>query len=310
MKRRTTIPSSSDREPVPPLWRRLRRRVYFGLAASTLAAVRQTPASVGARTCQLLAHVATVCRPRERRRARANLALAFPDLSRQEREQLLRRSVAALGRNLFTTLTVERMAARNFDSVDEDGALAAIAELRTSGRGVLILTGHFGCWELLGAFLAARLGGLGVVTGTIHNPSVDRLVQQQRRQLGMTPLPRDGGASPLLGMLQQGGVVAVLLDQHTRVPNVPVPFFGRPAPTTVGFAKLVLRRRIPVLPVAIATAGDGFRVIHQATVAVNDLEDSDSGCDGLLRRCNESLENFVRRNPAEWVWFHDRWATG
>jgi KDO2-lipid IV(A) lauroyltransferase len=232
--------------------------------------------------------------------------LAFPDLSVAAREKLLGESAIVLGRNFYDSLTLARAAHEDFAGIRDDGALAAITRLRSQGRGVLILTGHIGSWELLGAFLAARLGGLAVVTGTVHNRPVDQLLQEQRRKMGLIPLPREGDLRPLIRALRQGGVVAVLLDQNTRVQNIDVPFFGHPAPTAAGFGKLALRYRVPVLPVAIARAGDGHHVVHLPPVGLPECG-NESAVVEFLRQCNAALETLIRRNPAEWVWFHQRW---
>jgi KDO2-lipid IV(A) lauroyltransferase len=301
--------AAGAREATLPLWRRARRRGYFLLAVAILGSARLLPVRLGRWLCRGFGRLALRLRPRERRRAEANLARAFPGRAAAERRRLLAAAAAALGENLHDTLVVERTAARGFPGVADDGAVAAIAALRAEGRGVLVLTGHLGCWELLGAYLAAGLGGLATVTGTVHNAPLDALLQARRRRLGLRPLPRDGGAAPLLRELRRGGVAAVLLDQNTRVPNVDVPFFGRPAPTPVGFAKLALRLGTPVLPVAIAREGPGHRVTHLPALRPEAAAggEEEAALRAFLGRCNAALEVMIRRNPAEWVWFHRRW---
>lgn len=296
-----------------PFFRRLRRRFYHGLAVLVLAAVRSLPPAAGRGFCAGLARLALRLRSRERRWALINLERALPGLSPVQRQALLGRATVALGKNFYEALNLSRHRADDFaalrDGADADGASAVqlIQELQGRGRGVLVLTGHMGCWELLGAYLARRLGGLGVVTATVHNAPVDELIQQERRRCGMVPLPRDGGAGTMLRYLRDGGVVAVLLDQNTRVPNRPIPFFGHPAPTAVGFAKLALRRRVPAVPVSIGRDGSGHVVRHLAPIEPRETED-ESGLEAYLGRCNRALEILIEGNPEEWVWFHQRWS--
>lgn len=297
-------------------WRTLRRRFYWLLSLLLLTCAVRMPLAAGRALGRTLALWAFRLRSREVAIARGNLAWALPDLSDSEREQLLHRSVRALGENMHDTLAAPRWVGREGFVIERNGAgslrqvLNGLARRR---KGILILTGHLGCWELLGAWLArqipaAGLGTLAVVTGTIHNPAVDDLVQRRRREAGLKVLPREDGVRPLLEHLRQGGVAAVLLDQNTRVPNRPVPFFGRPAPTPVGFAKLALRLGMPILPVAIARHGEGHEVVVLPPILPEiGSEENSEELDELLGRCNRALEEMIRRNPAEWVWFHRRW---
>lgn len=303
--------------------RRARRRFYWLLVRGLFGLGNVLPASVGRSLGRRLAGLAARMRPREMARARGNLAIAFPERDAAGRETLLRDCIRLLGGNLFDLLAAGRLLARpglvTAEELPDRPVFAdQLSELAGRGRGVLILTGHLGCWELLGGWLArevaaAGLGPLAVVTGTIHNEPVDRLVQDRRRKLGLKTLPREAGVRPLLEHLGNGGVAALLLDQNTRVQNEAVPFFGKPAPTASGPARIILRYGVPVLPMAIGREGDGHVVrrldpilIEPRTEGAADARDVRN----LLVECNLALEQMIRRNPAEWVWFHQRWPEG
>jgi lauroyl/myristoyl acyltransferase len=169
------------------LWRKVRRRFYWLLVAILIKAADHIPASAGRRFCAGLAKLALWVRPRDRQVADINLARAFPGLDGQARQRLLKDSATAMGRNLFDTVAAGRLLEQpGFVSEDPDSGIPPVVDmlvdLAAAGRGVFILTGHLGCWELLGAWLARELrargvDGLGVVTGTVHNPPVDRLLQ-------------------------------------------------------------------------------------------------------------------------------------
>ena len=305
------------------LLRRVRRRLYWLLAVMMLQLSDRIPVTVGRRLCAGLARLAVRMRPTDRQVAEANLARAFPELDVEGRRSLLMESAEALGLNLFDTLAAGRLLDKGDTVVEESGPVAGrsqvldvLADLAAAGRGVFILTGHLGCWELLGGWLARELAarglnGLGVVTGTIRNPPVDKLLQGRRRGLGMTVLPREAGAGPLIRYLRSGGIVAVLQDQNTRVQNLEVPFFGEPAPTPAGLARLVMRYGIPVLPVAIARDRRTNRhlVLHRPPLEFKGTGNIDDDVEDFLTLCNAQLEYFIRRNPAEWVWFHRRWKS-
>jgi KDO2-lipid IV(A) lauroyltransferase len=289
-----------------PRHRRLRRGFYALLARAVLSTATRLPTRLGRFVGRATARSGLWMMRRERRRASRNLRRAFGEGTSGNSEAFLRRAADRLGENFFDALTVERWRDEGFARVAEDGALALLQDLRREGRGVLILTGHLGCWELLGAWLAQEMGGLVVVTGVIHNEPVDRLVNDRRRRLGMTPVPRDGDLRPLLKQLREGGVAAVLMDQNTRVENLDVPFFGTPAPTARGFARMAFRTGAPVLPLAIARDSDGHQVIHGPPLRPERYASGNCEWD-LLVDCNRALEALILRNPEEWVWFHRRW---
>jgi KDO2-lipid IV(A) lauroyltransferase len=301
-----------------PVWRRLRRRAYWLLLLVLLRVADVFPIPGGRRFCRGIARLARRVRSGDMQRARDNLALAFPEKSGAEREAILTGAVDALGSNLFDSLAARRILDRELvrQEVVGEKLTDLVSQLAARDRGVILLTGHVGCWELLGAWLArefrsAGLGTLNVVTGTLHNEPVNRIVQARRGDLGLRVLPREEGARPLLAQLKAGGLAAILLDQNTGVSSLPVPFFGQLAPTPLGLAHLALKYGIPVVPVGMARSGQGHEVRWlrplEPEPAAGKVTEQDMAV--FLGRCNEKLEDLIRRNPAEWVWFHKRWDT-
>lgn len=310
---------TSENQNTLPLWRRIRRRLYYWLLVSVLWLASRLSLNAGRYLGRNMARLGASVRPVERHRALSNLALAFPEIDKTSRQKIFQQSVVALGENFFDTLKADQLIQReNFFSEESsqamDNLIDEISRLKQKGQGLLVLTGHLGCWELLGAWVAGAmaesgLGELAVVTGRIHNAPVDRLIQLRRKKMGLKVLPREEGAAPLLRHLRSGGVVAVLLDQNTRVENFSVPFFGQNAPTPVAFARIALRNKVPILPVVLEKRGQGHQVLWtEAWLPGQSSEDPDQALQELLQWCNLSLENFIRRNPAQWVWFHKRWS--
>lgn len=292
-----------------PLWRRLRRQGWYLAAVAVIALVRFLPRRSGRSFCRGLVRLGYRIRRRERALAGANLALVFADRCESWRQGLLRRNADALGENLYAALTSGRQAARGFPDVvveldaEGRGLPDVLRQLQAKGRGVLLLTAHLGCWELLGVWLAGQVDCPTVVTATIHNPAVDRLLQDRRRTAGLRPLPREAGVKPLLRALDQGAVVGVLLDQATRAAAAVLPFLGRPARTPLVAYRIAWRRAVPLVPAAMVRANGRWLVRHLAPIFPQPGEDVLE----LAARGNRALETMIERNPAQWVWFHDRW---
>ena len=291
---------------MPTPYRRLRRKFYYQLARLLLGLIRSLPSTAGQKFCSGLMVFAMKIRKRDADLARANLQKAFPALDAAEIHDLLNTATSSLGWNFYDALMLDRWHDNQYRGVTDDGVFTTIAGLRRQDRGVLLLTGHLGCWELLGGYLASQLDGFSVITGTIHNQPVDKLINDWRHRAGMQTIPREGDLRPLLRALQEGKVVAVLMDQNTGVESLEVPFFGTKAPTAVGFARLALKYDIPVLPVSIARQNEGHIVMHKAALQPADYTGDDQEY-RFLEKCNMCLESFILEHPAEWVWFHRRW---
>jgi len=290
--------------------RRWRRRGYALLARGVLGLLRRLPEPAGRGLCRALAALAWRIRPRERRLAERNVALVFPDHAPARRRRLLLQARRRLADNLYVTATLPARVRRGLPEVaDPDGVLAAARRLQDEGHGLIVLTGHFSCWELLGAWLARGLGGLTAVTATIRNPPVDRLVNGWRRTCGLTPVPRRRGLAPLAAALRRGEAVVLLPDQALAAADLTLPFCGRPAPTVSGPARLALLTGAPLLPVALARRATGGPPAYRV-VMLSPLRPAGSGPEAvtaLAAAMNAALSELLLRNPAEWVWFHDRW---
>jgi KDO2-lipid IV(A) lauroyltransferase len=302
-----------------PWWRRLRRRLYWLLLLAVAGVADLLPVPVGRACGRALARLALLVRPRDRAQAAANLAWALPELDDRRRTQLLRASADAAGSNLFDTLVAGRLldgpaAVTDLPDADGRGLVDLIVAERAAGRAVLVLSGHLGCWELHGAWLGRALaargaGPLHVVTGTVRNPAVDRWLARRRESLGLSLLRREDGAGPLLACLRSGGVAAILVDQNTAVDSAPVPFFGRPAPTPTGPARLAVGLQATVVVTAMARTvdGRGHEVWHAPPWRADDAAPRQEQVTACLQWMNSHLEARIRRNPAEWVWYHRRW---
>ncbi|MBM4130020.1 hypothetical protein FJ250_03195 [bacterium] len=302
----------------PPLWRRARRRAWWLAVLLVAGAAGRARPATGRALGACLGRLALRLRGRERRQAWRNLELAFPGQGVAERRRLLEAAAAAAGRNLYDALAAPRLLADPAFVRDEPGAdgrplMAVVREAAAAGRGVLVLSGHLGCWELLGAWLARELARAGlpplhVATAVVRNPALERWLRARREALGLVPVPRTAGVRPLLRCLRDGGVVAALVDQNTGVDSRSVAFFGAPAPTPAGPARLAVRLGAPVVVATIGRRPDGGHVVTNGGLwRPTAGAPADAQVDLCLRTVNARLEECVRRNPAEWVWYHRRW---
>ena len=286
----------------PGLAKRLRRELRVRALLCGLPLMRALPASVGA----ALGWLAWYLVARQRRLALAHLRIAFPELRERERRRIGRNSFANLGRAAFE-------AARGDSSIvelpSEDEALlrAAYAE----GKGVLVVTGHIGNWELF----ARRIANLGMPCGTVakeaHDARITALLEKNRESSGMRVFWRSSPmlARELIRFLRSGGLLGVLIDQDTRVAGHFVPFFGRPAFTPRAAGDLAAHLGAPMIFGCAHRLARGMLRITLRRIDVQRTGDRDRDSLALTEAATRAIEEEVRRAPGEWVWMHPRWRT-
>lgn len=271
---------------------------------------RCLPRKTGLGVFAVLGSAASHLFRKDRRRALDNLALAFPDTPEPVRSALAAAMFKTLGRNFFEFLNLEGSSKERLGSLVEkvvgeehlDKAMAA-------HRGLIAITGHIGCWELLAAYFTSRGYRLNVVGRELWEKRLNKRLLTIRESIGYRTIDRDSGGKEMIRALRDKQVVAVLIDQHTRVSGIHVPFFDRPAHTPVGVAKLAVATGAPILPMAIYMRRNGrheIRILPPVELPGNATGKKEQ-IEELTRRCSRAVEELVRYDPKQWVWFHNRW---
>ena len=295
-------------------WRRLRRATRRPRNAILVAGIRGTARLVGAlpirlglgigRVCGALAHRAL---GRPRRLALAHLQVAFPAWSAAHRRDVVRAMFRHAGMSFAELALWPRLRDGDYVRLDPDDAAVLDAAL-AAGRGVVIVTGHVGNWELGAAAIAHRGYPLTVVARRVNDERLNALVASVRSGVGLRVVDRDDPrfVHALREDLARHRVVALLIDQDTRGAGVWVPFFGVPARTPPGAAVLALRAHAPVVAVFIERRPEGGHRIRMHDVAEVEGRARDRIV-ALTARMTAAIEAQIRRNPVEWVWWHQRW---
>ena len=178
-------------------------------------------------------------------------------------------------------------------------------------RGVLILSGHFGNWEYLAA-AAAQIGPpLYAVFKEQKNKKVDALIKQQRISLGMYPLKVKGGAARgILSAVHKGAKVLILFDQDAGGKGRFIDFFGTPASTTDGPARIAIKHNVPAVFAYGLRDRKGKIVVHfEPFPEPSSFDNSDKGIEDFIKTYNHRLEKLVRNHPEQYFWLHRRWLT-
>ena len=246
--------------------------------------------------------------PRRRRQALDNLRLSLGrELTSGEIERLGRRSFQHLGMNLIEAC---RYFLRPTDVMLSRVRVEGVEHLQNAaaqGRGILVLTAHYGNWELLAAAHGLTGLPLSVVIRPLDHPVLDDLAARLRRRSGAELIVKHQAVREVLQALRRGRMVGVLLDQNaTRAEGVFVPFFGVPASTSKGLAVLALRTEAPVVPVFLRRTPEGD---HCMDVGPALVPPPDGDVLAYTATFNRAIEAEIRRAPEQWLWMHARWRT-
>jgi Kdo2-lipid IVA lauroyltransferase/acyltransferase len=239
-----------------------------------------------------------------------NLMHAFPDLSATARARLTRR----MWEHLFLLVlevahTPRKVHETNWRQYVRIRDVAPLVRLLMSERPVIIVTGHFGNFELGGYMLGVLGFPSYTVARTLDNPFLDRFVNQFRGRTGQHIIPKAGGYDQILDVLGRGGTMAFLADQYAGEKACWVEFFGRPASAHKAIALLALDHDAPVA-VCYAERLDRpmrFEMVTQAITDPRDTRDSVGTIRDLTQWYTRELELAIRIAPEQYWWVHRRW---
>src|SRR5438093_8501168 len=312
--------------PVPARRRRMRATVggesqpggrdwleYLALRAA-FGALAALPLGAALGVGELAALVAYLLDRRHRRVGMRNLEIAFPEKPLRERRRILRASLLNLGRMAAELAHLPRLSAERLRDmvrfVDEEWWREAVSWERSTG--VLVLSGHFGNWELLVFAHGMRGHPVHMVHRTIANPLLDRWLNALRARAGTRTIRKRHAARAVLAALHERGLLVLPFDQNsTRGLGVFVDFFGVPASTNAGLARIALRTDAPIVPAFIVREGRSAR--HRVHVLpILQVERTGDPAEDVRRntqRFSAVFEDMVRRHPEQWLWMHKRWKT-
>lgn len=284
----------------------LRRQLQYGLIFVLLLLIQVMPRGWGLGATSLLAQLAWGLLPKERAKTLFNLRLIFPD--RDDHQRLGLEVFRKIGLNAVDAIKLARYPKAQIDRLVSVEGLERFDRAYSRGKGIVVVTGHIGCWELMAAWFAMHGYRISVIGRRVYDARLDRLLNRSRAALGITVIDRDTGAKEALRALHQGQALGVLIDQDTRVSSVEAVFFGHRAKTPTGAAALAQRTGATVLPLAIQRTADGR---HRLMIG-REIEPSAAGDRAQrtvqdVQRQTSAIEAFIKQDVTQWAWMHLRW---
>jgi KDO2-lipid IV(A) lauroyltransferase len=249
---------------------------------------------------------------RLRRAGLLNLQLAFPQLTASERESTLRKVYRNLGHQLAEFCQMSSYTPDVARSLIRYEGLDHYLAARERGKGVLVLTGHLGAWEL-SSFHHSLMGyPMGLVIRRLDNPLVDAFVNRVRCLHGNRVIHKNDFARGLIASMRAGETVGILMDTNMTPPQgVFVPFFGLMAATATGMARVASKTGAAVVPGFLLWEESERRYVLHFGPEIALIDTGDAEADAVANTANFTavIESYIRRYPDQWLWMHRRWKT-
>jgi KDO2-lipid IV(A) lauroyltransferase len=250
--------------------------------------------------------------PKLRKTAEVNLRIAFPDWTDVQRKTLVRKMLRNLGWMAAEFARFPKYMKENIEQFIVLDGHENFLEGQRRGKGVLILTGHIGAWEL-SSFAHALYGfPLHYTARPIENARIDALINGYRCRAGNHPIFKNESARAMLKILKDAGTIGILADQNTMPEEgVFVDFFGKAASTTTGIARVALHTDAAVVP-GYAVWDESlqkYRLRFEPPVELIRTGDAERDILENTQKFTKILEEIIRKYPDQWVWVHGRWNT-
>ncbi|UCG16238.1 MAG: lysophospholipid acyltransferase family protein [Phycisphaerales bacterium] len=288
------------------------RLQYAGLRLFT-SILYMFPIEWNLRTARLIGRIWWHAIPRHRERARSHLRLAYGDgLSDREVDRVALRSMQHLVMMVFEAAFAPRLIDEwTWSRYVKPVGIQAALEVLLQGKGALLLTGHFGNWELAGYLLATYGFDVVAVMRPLDNLYINRFVVNTRRRRGLRLLDKKGASAQAEDVIRSGAALGFIADQNAGRKGLFVDFFGRKASTYKSIGLLAMATQVPIIIGYARRTGDSFfyEVGVQRIIYPHEWRDRDDPLRWITQEYTAAIEAFVRDCPEQYLWIHRRWRS-
>lgn len=290
----------------------MRYRLEYALAWLLIRGISILPRPVARAAGIGLGQLVYLLHGKLRRVGMRNLQLAFPEKSAHERRRILRGEFTSLGRQLAEVCLFPSYTRENVTKIVVYDGFENFERAEARGKGVIYLTAHLGGWELSAFSHSIQGHPLHVVMRSMDNPFLDRFITHLRTMHGNRAVDKDNFVRGLLSAMKAGETVGILMDTNMTPPQgVFVDFFGIPACTASGLARIALRTDAAVVPGFTIWDRElrKYRLRFDPALALIRTGDEEADIVANTALFTKVIEEYVRRYPDQWLWVHRRWKT-
>jgi KDO2-lipid IV(A) lauroyltransferase len=290
----------------------MREKLEYWLVVCVARALGWMPRSLARKWAGFLAYAVYCFMGRLRRVGARNLEMALPEVDAQKRRHILRGVYTHLGWQLVEFCRMTRYSPENSRDWMRTEGLEHYLNAKAKGKGVLVITGHLGAWELSSFYHSMMGHPMGMVIRRLDNRRLDAFVNGIRCLHGNYVLHKDDFGRGLLTAMRSGGTVGILMDTNMTPPQGEfVKFFGIDACTATGLAHVARKTGAAVLPGFMLWEPTKKRyVLHFGPeVTIPNTDDVAADIVAGTQLCTSVIESWIRLYPDQWLWIHRRWKT-
>jgi len=236
-----------------------------------------------------------------------NLDIAFPDKTGEEKERLVRESFSYLARLMIDLIkfpTIEKIEKRI-----EKGDISSLENSIKEGKGVILISGHFGNWESGLLWLGKFVSPINIITRRMDNPYIEELLKKIREQTGNKIIHKDNRAAlKILKLLRHNESVGLMVDlNQQKKEGIFIDFFSKKASTSPAAAIFHLKTGAPIIFAFCIPKGKGYKFYTLPPITHTPTGDKEKDIKVITRKINKTLEEEIKRHPESYFWFHKRW---
>jgi Kdo2-lipid IVA lauroyltransferase/acyltransferase len=285
--------------------------LLYACVRLVVAILRCFPVNWNMLTARLFARVWWTLMPRHLQRAREHLRLALgSDCPEKDLDRIARASLEHLAMFaidfVFAPYLVNAFTWQRYVRLPD---MASLLRILLDGRGAILITGHFGNWELAGYLLALFGFDVAAVMRPLDNVYLNRWVVEVRRRKGMQLLYKKGAMESAEDIIHRGGALGFIADQDAGPKGIFVDFFGRKASTYKSIGLLAMTTEAPIIVGFARRIGRRFEfeVGVERIIRPDEWRDRDDPLHWITQEYSAALESAIRRAPEQYLWIHRRW---
>lgn len=291
-----------------PLVKRVKNSIVCAGANFGYALAQKLPRRIGLILFGAVGAIAFLFPNRERTRTISHLEFIYgKNWSKKQIWQCARNVYVQLGKNLFDSIYLAKRPKSVLDDIIQSDSFDSFTDAYNEGKGVIAITAHTGCFEMLLHYFAIRGFKCFAIGKRMFDPRLEALVRNMRSGVNMEYMNKSENTRKMLRFLNDGKVFGVLIDQDTNVEGVFAPFLGYPAHTPSGPVKIAMKTGVPVFVATTLRQNDDRHYVYLDKLELLDTGDFEADLAANVAKANELICRTINKDPSQWVWMHRRW---